>query len=115
MLPAAHRLRRRVDFDNVYRRGRAVHSVLFKIIYRPNTVGTVRFGIVISNKTIKKATERNRVKRQIRAGLSALAPKILGGWDIVVVCRPQIKGVLFANICCELATALKLAGIRVKK
>lgn len=48
-----------------------------------------RIGISISQKVSKRAVVRNRIKRQIRAGLRQLLPKLAQGYDLVVVAHPQ--------------------------
>lgn len=48
-----------------------------------------RFGISVSQKVSKRAVIRNRIKRQIRAGLRQLLPQMSAGWDFVVIVHPQ--------------------------
>jgi ribonuclease P protein component len=48
-----------------------------------------RVGISISQKVSKRAVIRNRIKRQIRAGLRSLIGHMAPGWDLVVVVHPQ--------------------------
>ena len=45
------------------------------------------FGISISRKVSKKAVIRNRIKRQIKAGLQALLPRAHPGWYVVISVR----------------------------
>jgi ribonuclease P protein component len=48
-----------------------------------------RIGISISKKVSKKAVVRNRIKRQIRAILRQLLPRLKSGWNIVISVRSQ--------------------------
>jgi ribonuclease P protein component len=48
----------------------------------------VRVGISISQKVSKRATIRNRIKRQIRAIMQQFLPHIAEGWQLVIVVRP---------------------------
>ena len=54
--------------------------------------GTVSYptqiGISISNKVSKRATIRNRIKRQIKSAVMQLLPAIRPGWLIVIIVRP---------------------------
>jgi ribonuclease P protein component len=47
-----------------------------------------RIGISISQKVSKRAVDRNRIKRQIRAALQEYLPDLKTGWRIVIVVRP---------------------------
>ena len=48
-----------------------------------------RIGFSISHKVSKRAVVRNRIKRQLRAALRHLLPRLKDGWDFVVVVRPD--------------------------
>lgn len=48
-----------------------------------------RVGVSISQKVSKRAVVRNRIKRQIHAGLRSFLPGIQPGWDLVFVIHPQ--------------------------
>jgi len=102
-LPKSHRLRSRSDFSLVYQKGdrhKSTHLTL-RVLKRTSVQGaknlcgesanacTSRFGIAIGLKVSKKATERNRIKRQIRAILRQFLPRLSPGWDVVVVVHPQ--------------------------
>lgn len=48
-----------------------------------------QIGISISLKVSKRAVVRNRIKRQIRAALRQLLPRLTAGWKLVIIVRPQ--------------------------
>lgn len=97
-LPKANRLKKRQDFQAVYRQGicrKSAHLTL-RALARTRTEGNDRrsnlptcIGISISQKVSKKAVIRNRIKRRIRAAFRELLPSLLPGWQIVVVVHPQ--------------------------
>ena len=89
MLPVAYRLRKKTDFNHVYQQGKIIHSSFFRISVAKNTLPRSRFGIIVLNKYMKKAVERNKKKRQIRAILSALYNTIVPGYDIVLFARKE--------------------------
>lgn len=89
MLPKAYRLRKDNDFRRAYKKGNIVVTPFFRVHFFFHNTGMTRMGIVISNKTIKKATERNRKKRQLRAILRDLAPIMKSGYDVVVTYLAQ--------------------------
>lgn len=96
-LPKANRLKKRQDFQAVYRSGicrksahltlRALKRSIEQQIDR--SLMPTLIGISIGQKVSKKAVIRNRIKRQIRAAFRELLPSLLPGWQIVVVVHPQ--------------------------
>jgi len=49
----------------VGKKGRILKTPFFLVKIFPSTLGFSRFGAVVSSKTSKKATERNRLKRRV--------------------------------------------------
>ena len=64
-LPPARRLRRRVEFQRVFDKGRRTHGRFLTIIAAPDGGPCARLGIVASKK-LGGAVVRNRAKRLIR-------------------------------------------------
>jgi ribonuclease P protein component len=94
MLPKQNRLRARKDFTTVYQKG--IRQNRFAIglrAYRHRTESLaqqpLRIGFSISTKVSKRAVVRNRIKRQLRAALRQLLPKLENGWDLVIVVYPN--------------------------
>lgn len=52
------------------------------------TLMPTRIGISISQKVSKRAVDRNRIKRRIRAALRYLLPELFPGWLVVITVRP---------------------------
>jgi len=64
-LPKAYLLRKKSEFNNVYRNGKRVHGEHFSLILLPNNFAYNRLGISIHGQ-LKGAAKRNRIKRIIR-------------------------------------------------
>ena len=64
-LPKACLLRKKSEFDTVYRHGKRVHGAHFSLILLPNYEAHNRLGISIHGQ-LKGAAKRNRIKRIIR-------------------------------------------------
>ena len=64
-LPLSRRIRHRVEFEHAFRADRLTNS-WFMVYARKNDFGYARLGLVVSKKTIQKATARNFAKRLIR-------------------------------------------------
>ena len=84
MLPRAHRLLRRQDFDAVYRRGRVRRGRLLTIRSLQQAEGPIRVGFVVGTAVSKRATIRNRIKRQLRHVSLALLPNLPPHLDVVL-------------------------------
>lgn len=107
MLSKANRLTNRQDFRAVFREGirrQGSHLTLRALSSKENAhnvqqgwvtsiksnpqLTPTRIGISISTKVSKRATIRNRIKRQIRAAFRWLLPELLPGWRLVVIVQP---------------------------
>jgi ribonuclease P protein component len=96
VLSQLHRLRKRQDFSLAYQQGKCRSGVHLLVRVRrcttacPPTVEVdppTRFGISVSQKVSKRAVQRNRVKRRLRAACRQLLPLVTPGWDVVIVVR----------------------------
>jgi ribonuclease P protein component len=105
MLKKENRLTKNNDFDNVFKRGRSAYFDILGVKAVPNSLNTNHFGIIVSNKVSKKAVERNKIKRQIRAIIENELFLLNVGYDIVIIVfKPilaknyeEIKAVLWFN------------------
>jgi ribonuclease P protein component len=64
--PPSRRVRRKVDFEAAYKRGRRFSDSLFTMTVRPNDAGGPRLGLAVAARTIGNAIARNRLRRMIR-------------------------------------------------
>jgi len=91
-LPKQYRLTQSQAFSQVYQSGRQASTkhLVVKIIQAPgerSDQDCSRFGITISQKVSKRAVVRNRLKRQVRAALQTLMPRLQPGLWIVIILR----------------------------
>ena len=91
MLKKLYRLIRKKDFDNVFKSGKSSFNKVIGIKMLENELKHNRFGIVVSSKVSKKAVERNRIKRRIRAIIKLELDQILSGKDLVIITLPDIR------------------------
>ncbi|MBU2595717.1 ribonuclease P protein component [Patescibacteria group bacterium] len=90
MLPSNSRLKKEADFKRIYYRGSRRAGHFFDFFYLGSFKET-RFGIVVTTKSIKKASQRNSAKRILRGFLldnQGLWPKKT---DIIIKIKGEIK------------------------
>lgn len=84
-LPRKNRLVGKKNFDKVFKEGKTVRGSFLFIKKILNNQSASRFGLIISSKIFKKATERNRVKRIIYELIRLRIDKIKSGYDLVII------------------------------
>ena len=89
MLSKKYRLKKKKDFERVYKSGKTIKQdfLLFRIL--ENGLENPRIGIVISKKTLSKATVRNLVKRRIREAVRHFLPRISKNVDIIITAKKR--------------------------
>ncbi|NEQ79590.1 MAG: ribonuclease P protein component [Moorea sp. SIO2I5] len=129
-LPQANRLKHWRDFKTVYRWGirssgryltlRGLEQSTIPAIAKESTVPEKslpedhppsRLGISISQKVSKKAVVRNRIKRQLRAALRQLLPRLSPGWKLVIIVKPEARECEYAQLLRELEKLLVKAEV----
>lgn len=90
MLVKKYRLVKDKDFEMVFKRGKSFFSKIIILRTAKNNLDVSRFGIIVSTKTAKKATQRNKIKRWIREAIRLDLSKLKTGFDCVLIARPTI-------------------------
>ena len=87
MLPKINRLKKRSDFDGVFKKGKGVKEDFLFLKLAKNNLGVSRFGFVVSRKISTKATARNKIKKRLKEAVKALLPETKKGFDGVLVAQ----------------------------
>lgn len=111
MLSAPHRLTASRAYQYVYRRGRSFSGSCLRIHVTKGGSGTTQFGIVVSNRVSKRATERNLLKRRLRAALRTHISTVAQGYLVVVVTTGRALRQPYAALRDELTTLLRRAHL----
>ncbi len=97
MLSKLNRLKKKKDFENVAQKGRQVNRGFLVLKFTPNGKNENRFGFVVSKKVLKRAVDRNKIKRQLRHAVrNIMSDKQIGhsnevGHDVVFFARFGIE------------------------
>ena len=101
-----NRLKKKRDFEDVFKKGRAVKGSFLFIKYRNNKLGVSRFGFVVSAKVARKAVERNKIRRVLSEAVRGVIDG-LAGYDIIVFATRKIMAVPKEDIVEDFLGALK--------
>lgn len=88
--PRSRRLLRPAEFQRIFKGADwRVAGTAFTLLAVGNTLGHPRLGVALSKRQVRRAVERNRIRRQLRESFR-LHQHQLGGVDIVVLGRAGI-------------------------
>ncbi len=88
--PAARRLRRKREFDELYARGKRLGNSHFGMTMSANELGLARLGMAVASKPFGGSVPRNRIRRLIRESFR-LRQHDLPAVDLVVSARPGAR------------------------
>ena len=108
-LAAAERVRRRPEFERIYKEGARIHGRFMTLFVLPNGGTAPRFGVAATRK-LGSAVERNRAKRLAREMFRR--HKVAAGLDIVVVPRREMLDAPFASLEADYLAALRRGGAK---
>jgi ribonuclease P protein component len=113
MLPRVNRLKKKKDFERVFKEGKRYVLPFGKLYLKiiKNNQKNSRFGFVVSKKFSKKATIRNRIKRKLREVIRTKLPEIKKGTDGIVVVGQDLDTEDFRELEEEINKLFKKAGI----
>ena len=96
-------------FDRAYRQGTVAHGPLLVVRWIPNEEGRTRWGFAVGKRLSKKAVERNRLRRQLKAAAGVFP--VREGYDVVVTARQPALGATFSALDAALKRQLTRAGL----
>ena len=91
MLPQNNRLKKKKDFERVFKKGKGVKEDFLTLKTAKNDLDDSRFGFVVSQKVSKKATVRNKIKRVLRKIMEENLPLIKKGNDVLIITLPGLE------------------------
>lgn len=88
MLSKINRLKKKKDFEKVFKKGRGFKEKLLYLKAAKNNLAVSRFGFVVGKNFSKKSVARAKIKRQLREITRKKINELKKGIDAVVVVMP---------------------------
>lgn len=111
MLPQISRLKKRKDFDAIFKKGKGLKDDFLFLKLIENDLKVSRFGFVVSRKVSAKATVRNKIKKRLREAVKTLLPEMKKGFDGVLVVQRNVSGKNYKEIEKAVASLFKKAKL----
>ncbi len=105
-----YRLRKRRDFERLYREGQAYVHPLVVLRVAPNEIGHPRVGITVS-RAVGKAVRRNKVKRRLREIMRLRLDRLDPGYDYWLIARPRSATASYWTLDDAVTSLLQRAGL----
>jgi ribonuclease P protein component len=110
MLKKQIRLRKRKEFNYIFKNGRSFATKTLVLTYLPTKLKNPKIGFSVSKK-IGNAVIRNKVKRRLREAFKVYLPKINKKYNYIIVARKDIVNLSYAEIVKTLNYALKKTNL----
>ena len=110
MLISKYRLRKRKQFNYIYKHGRSVGSDCLTLVYNSCHMKNVKIGFSASKK-VGNSVQRHRALRQMREAVRPLIPSMIGDHNYIFVAKETIIDKSFDDIKKSCAYVLGKAGL----
>ncbi len=82
-----NRLRKKSQFEEVFKKGKSRGGDLFLVKIKENNLPYSRFAFVVPSRVFKKAVERNKTKRRLREVIRKMKEEIKEGKDVIIIVK----------------------------
>lgn len=115
MLAKKNRLNIDQDIKRLIQSGKTFFLPQLTIKYSINQDKQIKFGLVVSNKVDKRATQRNLLKRRLREAHRSLLNDIKPGYNLLIIAKKSALELSFAELKKQLLFAYSQIKIYPKK
>ncbi len=112
MLKKEYRLKKKYQFNYVYRVGKSCHGGFLLLVFSKSKNANVKIGISVSKK-VGNAVQRNRARRLLREAISIFIPKLKINYNLVIVAKQTILNKKLPEVANDLQNVLKKAELFV--
>ena len=110
MLSRVNRLRKRYQFNYIYKNGTHFSSSALVLYVTPSKTKSIKVGFAVTKK-IGKAVQRNAVRRRLREIVQKQLPNLKQNYNIIVVAKEGITDFDFAYLESEFVGLVKKAEL----
>jgi ribonuclease P protein component len=111
MLSKDNRIKKKKDFELIFKNSKNFKNNFFILKIAKNDLGVNRFGFVISKKVSKKAVIRNKIRRRLSEAVKVEINNIKAGMDLILIVLPGAEKKDFY----EIKEAVKNAFVKINK
>ncbi|MBR1984845.1 MAG: ribonuclease P protein component [Clostridia bacterium] len=112
MLKKQYRLKKKYQFNYVYKVGKATHGKNLMLVYTTSKNQNIKVGISVSKK-VGNAVKRNRARRLLREAISPFLPNLEQNCNLIVVAKQSIVGLKMQEVQNDLRRTLEKARLFV--
>ncbi len=98
MLPKKYSLSKKKDIQQVFQKGQIYFSSFFNVKFMPNQLKHSRFCFIVSTKISKKAVDRNKLKRRLKAIVYKNLSNFSQNYDIIILTKPAALTINFKQL-----------------
>lgn len=98
MLAKINRIKKKKDFEIIFKNSKSFKTSLFIFRIMKNSLGISRFGFVVSKKLSKSAVVRNKVRRRLSEAIKAEINNIKPETDLVIIALPGVEKKEFSEV-----------------
>ena len=110
MLEQRYRLKKKYQFNYVYRVGKTCHGRFILLVFSPSKNQNVKIGVSASKK-VGNSVQRNRARRIIREAIKPYLDCIKPNFNIILVAKSAIEGKKTSEVQADLQTILEKAEL----
>lgn len=108
-MQSIYRLKKNYQYNYVYKHSESVADSNFIMLYCNSRSNPTKVGFSV-NKKFGKAVRRNRIRRQLKAAVSAVMPNVVTGYNIIFIPRKH-ESYDFETVSSSVVALLKRAGL----
>ena len=105
-----NRVKKRRDFTRVYQKGKSAAAKDLVLCWRKTGFPVHRVGFTVSKK-VGNAVVRNLWRRRLKEAWRLLLPELSGNFCVLLIARPGLADVSYAQAARELRSVLKKQGL----
>ena len=113
MLKQKYRLKKRKEFNYIFRKSKTFSTKLFVLNYVPTKLENFKVGFSVSKK-IGKAVVRNKVKRRMSEAFRSMQNKVSNDYNYIFVARRGIENASYEEIKSSIRYSLEKCNLLKK-